>query len=341
LIVTVEDRVFSAVSSDPFDLMELLGSAWRGWHDLQIDPPWAPGEALEVNRWLEKQSPEVQERAELALASGPEMLNRREAGSSRLRITSAAEDWAADVPRLPLARAVALLRRPLRLMVEDQANDGMFLRTVTPEDRRPALERALDEGRIEIVHGGGLDRMKPQIERASLAEIMRLWVLFDSDAKQSPARDWASPDSKKICEICREKKIACHQLQRGAAENYLPLDALAHWTQLGERKGRKGELLTGSARKQREKIYLAFKRMSPEQRYYYPMKQGFSWFTKRQREIPELYSDISRDPELKDGFPKAAELFRQEHFKFHEEWLRKDHQQDETARMARSIFRCL
>ncbi len=338
----MEDVVFAAKSSAPFDLTELLGFAWRGWHDIQIDPPWAAGEDLAVNRWLEEQSLAVRERAELALKSGPEELNRREAGSSRLRITQTSEEiWDAEVPRLPLASAVELLRRPLRLMVEDQANDGAFLRTVTPEDRRPALERALADGRIEIVHGGGLPRMTPQIERGSPAEIMRLWVLFDSDAKQSPAKVWASPDSNGICKVCRERKITCHQLQRRAAENYLPLEALAQWTHQGERKGRKGELLTRNARKEREKTYLAFKKMSPEQRRHYPMKEGFSWFKKRKREIPRLFSGLSREPELQTGFPKIAELFRQEHFKFHEEWLRKDDQQDETARMTRSIFRCL
>jgi hypothetical protein len=72
------------------------------------------------------------------------------------------------------------------------------------------------------------------------------------------------------------------------------------------------------------------------------MKEGFSWFTKRGREIPELYSDFSQEPELQNGISKKiAELFHQEHFKLHEEWLRRDDQQDETARMARSIFRCL
>ena len=112
MIVTVEDDVFAAKSSDPFDLMELLGLAWRGWHDIQIDPPWAAEEALAVNRWLEKQSPEVQERAVLALESGPEMLNRREAGSFSLRITQASvENWGADVPKrmstdIPTSRVV-------------------------------------------------------------------------------------------------------------------------------------------------------------------------------------------------------------------------------------------
>ena len=322
--------------------MELLGFAWRGWHDIQIDPPWTAGEPLAVNRWLGEQSPVVRERAVLALESGPEMLNRREAGSSRVRITEASgEDWNVEVPKLPLARAVVILRRPLRIMVEDQGNDGAFLRTVTPEHWRPALERALDEGRIEIVHGGGLDRMKPQVERASPAKTIRLWVLFDSDAVQSPAREWASPDSTEICEVCRAKAIACHQLQRRSAENYLPLEALAQWTQQGERKGRKGELLTGGARKQREKIYLAFKKMNRGQRHYYPMKEGFSWFSKRDREIPNVYSEFLHEPELKSGFPKISELFYQEHFAFHEEWLRRDDQQGETMRMTRSIFRCL
>lgn len=327
MIVILEDDVFACGLAEPLALAALLRLGFEGRHRVRTDPPWAPELPLAVNRWLEAQSLDLREQAELALLSGLEDEVKTFSSDLKLRVApTPAPDWG-DPPRLPLEQALRILERPLRLMVEDEANDGAFLRTVAPAHWRGELVAALEKGWLGLEHGGGLPRMPPQLENRSKIEIMRLWVLFDSDARE-PGKP--SAESEAMRELCERRGIEYHQLRRRAAENYLPLPALAAWTHLGPR----------SRRKERTEKYLAFKEMSREQRHYYPMRGGFQKDEKAG--IPELFSEFAQRPALRFGFGKSIRaLFKQKHFRFHEEWLHKDGQQAETTAMTQAILRRL
>jgi len=341
MIILVEDGVFVPGQAEPLDLLELLGLGYRGWHEVQIDPPWDDQLSLAVNRWLEKLSPrEMREQAVLALEVGLEAATRGERSEPVLRICGDSEScWDAQPPRLHLGEALRILRRPLQVMVEDRVNDGDFLHAVTPQHWRGALRKAMDAGQIEIVHGGGLPGMKSQIMNSSPERCIRLWALFDSDA-EIPGE--MSIPSQELSKLCHDRQVTFHRLQRRAAENYLPLEALAAWTHLGEHQRRQGELLPINVRKNRKKVYLCFKQMGADQRYHYPMRDGFNKYLKKEVPVPKFFGEFGRRKELRDGFSTSIRgLFRQKYFRFHEEWLRRDDQQNETTHMVRSIFRHL
>ncbi len=244
-------------------------------------------------------------------------------GWTTLRIVDDPEASDSEL-RLPLADALRVLERPLRLLVENAENDGAFLRTVAFDHWKTKLARALDAGWVEFEHGGGLESMLSLLEGRGSSDRLRLWVLFDSDAREPES---PSARSEVVRAYCEAHRIAHHQLRRRAAENYLPLPALVAWTQIVPRNTRKKHHLT----------YLAFKEMNAPRRHHYNMRQGFA--KDEEEGIPPLFGEFAHDPKLRNGFGRGVRgLFKQEKFRFQEDWLRKDGQQEETSLMIRAIL---
>jgi len=324
VIVLVEDGVFASRRSEPLDLLALLRLGFEGRHLVQTQPPWEPGKTtLAVNCWLAEQSTQVREQAELVLTVGIEEAVRFPSALTVSIVDGVTPAW--NPPRLPLAEALRVLMQPLRLLVEDAENDGAFLRTVAPEHWREALERSLGQGWIELEHAGGITRMATRLKGRSASELLRFWVLFDSDACEPNQPSAQSEDLRKLC---GGQGVAHHQLRRRAAENYLPIPALARWAKMGPR----------GKRKERQATYLAFKEMEAVCRHHYHMRDGFA--KDEEKGIPTSYGDFAHRPELRDGFgPNVRGLFKQEQFRFQEEWLRRDGQQEETSRIVQAILR--
>lgn len=343
MIVIVDDSVFASRDAD--ELAALLRiSHDKPYHRIQTDPPWDPAQSMNVNRWLAEQSQSLREKAELTLRSGIEDDVLGLPLEIRIRIVETDEpDWNRDPPLLPLDEARRLLERPLRLMLEDEESDGAFLKTVPPRHWRAEFQKALEKHWLEIEHGGGIPRMLPRLKERSRQDILRLWVLFDSDAREPPEPGKpvrASEESQEICRLCQVRSIACHQLRRRAAENYLPLQALSAWIESPRSQDERARNEKRRARKELRRTYLAFKRMSREQRHHYDMKSGFS--RDQRTAIPTSFTEHAKVPELQSGFGRSVyTAFKQEHFTFHEEWLIRDGQQEETTRMILSILRRL
>lgn len=170
--------------------------------------------------------------------------------------------------------------------------------------------------------------MKPRLEGASREESLRLWALFDSDARE-PGRPSAS--SEAILHACKQRQVAHHRLRRRAIENYLPVKALEAWAHLGGDRTR---------RTTRRKAVAAFAAMQPEHRHHYNMKAGFE--KDRPTGIPPFFESYADHPDLQKGFSGSiADLFHQEDFAILEDWMEKDGQHDETVAMVQSILRRL
>ncbi len=322
MIVIVDDAVFASRRHDALELAALLRLGFEGRHLVHTDPPWAPDQPLAVNSWLAEQYPALREQAELALSAGIEEAIRSPPALT-LRVEEGSEPSVSDL-RFPLADALRILERPLRLLVENAENDGAFLRTVAFDQWRVELDRALAAGWAEVEHGGGLESMLSLLEGRGSSDRLRLWVLFDSDAREPES---PSERSEVVRAHCEAHRIAHHQLRRRAAENYLPLPALAAWTQIVPRNTRKKHHLT----------YLAFKEMKAPQRHHYNMRQGFA--KDEEEGIPPFFGEFAHDPKLRNGFGRGVRgLFKQEKFRFQEDWLRKDGQQEETSLMIRAIL---
>jgi hypothetical protein len=328
LIVILEDPVFD--SSPTSQLLSVIQFGVEGWHLIQTDPVFDPAADRAVNRWLAAQDRSTREEVDLVFAIGVEEESLGSPSTVYLRIGEASQsDWSSVPPRMPMEPALGLLRKPLRLLVENRQNDGAFLRRVIPEPWRRKLLRSMDNGWVEIAHGGGSD-MRSQISASTQEEALRLWALFDSDARE-PGRP--SPASEELRGVCLEKQVPHHRLQRRAIENYLPVKALEAWVHISR----------GSMRTSRRKAVAAFASMPAAHRHHYNMKGGFE----RDRRdpsagIPELYGELAEHKDLQSGFATdIAVLFQERDFRIREEWLAKDGNQQEALHMVQSIFRHL
>lgn len=309
-------------------MLSLFQLGFEGRHRIQTDPLYGSETAHALNLWLTTLSQDVREAVALALEVGLE----EDASGLPLDLTirvAAIEQpiWEASPPRLPLSIAVPLLQRPLRILLENRHNDGAFLKTVAPPPWRERYLNLLGVGWIEIDHGGGLSDMRTRANSVRREEAMRIWALFDSDAREprQPSRQ-----SESFRESCERANVAHHQLRRRHIESYLPVQALLSWAALSPR----------TMRAARRETAEAFASMQPPQRHHYNMKGGFQ--RDRPHGIPTYYGTYADDPRLQNGFGEnIATLFHEEEFKIHEEWLVRDGQRSETTEMLQSLFRRL
>jgi hypothetical protein len=322
LIVIIEDEVF-ALPSSLLDLLGIFQLGAQGRHWVQTEPLY-PSPGSHLDRWIERLANDnLRDEVKLALEIGVEQDAGGLPSDLTIRITRGSEPhWSARPPRLPLVSALPFLQGPLRLLVENRRNDGAFLRAMAPVSVRKKFLEALEEGWIDIVHGGGSD-MKTYVENASEKEAMRLWALSDSDAREP-----GSPSESQIAlsQLCASQGIAHHLLQRRAIENYLPAKALDPWVYSGPR----------STQSSRRDTLAAFARLRSEQRHHYNMKHGFNG---DRPDIPSLFEDCAEHPRLQNGF--GQNIAARFHAPLQEEWLRKDGQQLETLAMVQSILRRL
>lgn len=329
MIAIVEQEVFSAASG--LALQSLLHLGYEGRHLIQTDPPYDPSPTAEgtVQRWLSGLDKVSRDQSVLALETGLEQAATDSPPELSIRIAAIDQpNWAASSPRLPLGEGLRLLHQPLQLLLENQHNDGAFLCSVPPAPWRERLRTFLKNGWIELAHGGGSDMTK-RIERVPREETLRLWALFDSDAREPGC---PSEESEHKRRTCLAKDVAHHQLARRESENYLPPQALQAWAAKS----------SGNLRAARRRKADTFAGLQPEQRQHYNMKEGFAGDRKHLRNIPALFDSCSTHRDLQTGFGRdIASLFHEEDFPLHEEWLRRDGQHPETLAMVQSILRRL
>lgn len=289
-------RVAAALFADERyrrDLVELLGCVERG-HIVEVDPLDAP----EVDAWLGGLGTlgvEYRFLLELAIEDAA-----RSAISVQARVVDEpASTWDYEPLRLTLGDAMALLRRPLALLVENKRRDGACLKAVGWRYRR-LLERLEDQYRLEIAHGGGLEEMRQQIlEQGARLWRQRTFAVFDSDAlipQQPSARSTA------LGQTCRNAGVSYHRLWRRAAENYLPPAILLGWA-----KG-----LSGKRRETHLKRAKAFSRLKfAEQRHHYNMKSGHRGDAKRKdRDLGRALFEKLDEPTMRalhEGFGNAID----------------------------------
>jgi hypothetical protein len=236
-------------------------------------------------------------------------------------------NWDSNPLLLPLPEALRFLRRPLRLLLENSRKDGGFLKAITPTVWRKRFQDLLTQRAVELSHAGGLTEMKAQIAQSSPEDLLRLWALFDSDARE-PGRP--SKQSEDLRQTCRDRQASHHQLKRRFIESYLPVQALTAWAHSSH----------GNLRQPRRKKAEAFAQMDNPQRQHYNLKAGFQG--DRSHGIPAFYGHHADNPHLQEGFGDSiSDLFKGTPFPIQEEWLIRDGQSDEAAEIFQAIFRRL
>jgi hypothetical protein len=164
---------------------------------------------------------------------------------------------AIEVTSATLEAHAADLRESAVLVVEDQDSDGHFVRAVCAALRAERILQALDNGWLEIAHGGGSDGVqrvaKAKVKRFRITA--RVMALLDSD-RMLPGQ--ATRAHKKEQNLAAAG-IQVHVLEFREAENYVP-----------------DQVLGRIVRHKKSAIRLTvFRRLSPEQRAFFDMKKGF------------------------------------------------------------------
>lgn len=351
MIAIIEDEVFGDPDPDnQLDILHILRLGFRERHYVQTEPLFEHDGTREVNRWFAGQSRSIHDAFEQVMESGFAIETTGFAPRPMQRIRVAmieSPDWDAAEPRLPVKVACRLLDTPLRLLVENARNDAAFVRACARPDLRERLERAETEGWVEFVNGGGLPEIRHRVRgdgrNPSLA--LRLWVLFDSDARvrfdpetQKPIDD-AVPDKYGPSRMSRDVKRACerargtihaHQLGRRSIENYVPKRVLQAWA------GRERQ-------RERARKVDAFLGMTPEQQHYFNMKwsdknKGGLGGDSRGDGIAPIYGDdLRKNKHLATGFAKLADFYHEKDFPIERAWFN-DGQLDELDPVIHSIF---
>lgn len=177
--------------------------------------------SVEASKWFLGLRPHRQDlvRAQVHAASYPYFGKRVEVGKD-----------------LTLEAAAQLAFAPLRLLVENKANDGLLVEVALRTYGRPETIRLWDANpstgkALDLVHGGGTGDLKKEIERLKEDAVKRALpargvVVTDSDAR------WPGEISEKanqICDACAGTEIKCVILSCRSAENYIPDECLLRW----------------------------------------------------------------------------------------------------------------
>lgn len=218
-----------------------------------------------------------------------------------VRESQLVSDWlGGDTPVITLTDACNLISKNFELWLENERNDGSFIRCVIDDDVRQRFDHLKSCGRLKLNGLGGIGEMKVVLRDDPTVFGFRnkIFVICDSDAAKPSIRD---ENAEEIVAICIDHKIWHHCLERRAIENYVPIKYLADKMPPKERinssKGKKFD---------------AFLSMDRNQKNHFHMKNGF----KNPGCLGSgLYDSLTGEVEklLEDGFgDKLAEIFSTE-----------------------------
>lgn len=261
--VIISGEVVDTLGSDVWKLHQLLIYACEGRHAVFFDSPAAQARCLETfdpaTRVAYARALDLTARASTSLSA--------DVATVRVDVVTRPL-WEDPVAVLPLNEAVAMLREPLGVLVENAANDWSFLLGVMRPSERKRLQDAVSNGWVEPLHGGGSDLpAQLQARLQSPHRGLRTFVMFDSDRRHPDELqpEW-KPEHSESCQGFEAEMVARSELpsrywmlSRRFIESYMP----------------EVELRGGAARIANAGTIDAFYRMNRDERWYFNMKKGF------------------------------------------------------------------
>lgn len=224
--------------------------------------------------------------------------------------------------------ALALLGRPLRVLLENGRNDRAFILAFADEATQRALHKAERDGWVVFETAGGINELAERVEAARESaprEIFRTMYLCDSDALEPGAlSDVANSIQQRLTALTAKfQRRPSHfgaVLSRRAAENYAPPGAVLCWArdnfgpdawrviQQAQTLTARTNLAkgTGVANSSRRRLLaaIALTELSPTVRGFIDMKEG------RLRRNKPPKADIVRTADIVwnelDAFQQAA-----------------------------------
>jgi hypothetical protein len=168
-------------------------------------------------------------------------------GPSNLRIqVCQSDELKTDPLAVTPATAVALLGRPLRVILENGRNDRAFLLAFADLATKKALLKAEQAGWLVFETAGGIGELRVRVEQAlqglyehaAQADALRTMYLCDSDTREpgiaSDDAQYVDDKLAKIHEMFRDHlsvpgRLLGWVLKRRAAENYAPPNQVLAW----------------------------------------------------------------------------------------------------------------
>ncbi|MER5643871.1 hypothetical protein [Streptosporangium sp. NPDC002524] len=276
-----------AVGNLSADILEFMRLFTRGNHDWIVDPE-------EVERFADY----FCEHAPTLASTYAEFATKASVVSQAWSVT---DRPTVSVSRVTIEDDLHDLRQPAVLIVEDAVSDKYFLLGIARVFGGDDIAEAVEEHRLELLHGGGKDRAYAQapITRERFRRTSRVALFLDSD-RLVPGE---TTKCHKLAEQLEPLGVAVHVLELREAENYVP-----------------NEVLRGALRPREASLLLDhLKKLTPEQRGYFDMKHGFPRPREGAPRTPpghqDLYDEVPDQviDKLRAGFgTKLSELLESE-----------------------------
>jgi hypothetical protein len=311
-------------------------------HSLHTSPPASFSEdgssitgPQELVNWLSSISPTLVKKAyEAAICDGPLKVTRTLSNTFLNVSNNPPEEYSGPRFQLSPEKAAQFIRFPMKIFVENGANDGNFILSTAKSEWRKYLQEALTNAWCTFHHCGG-SSIAQELERHSTIDLARSFAVFDSDALHP---DDNPPDTIRKKELCIEHDVPFHCLNRRMIENYLPLQAFSQWAYR--------EPSPSQEKIKRIRKFEAIRRLTASQRYHFNIRHGF----KKARD--EKYKDSPNSiflgvnqsilKELDHGLSSnITDEFEPPHVMNWDSWIDKDGQREETADMIQRIVRNL
>jgi hypothetical protein len=255
--VELDRALLMARQREDLALLALCAFGLSGRHRVVLDDRAA------WESWAETLPADLREEVRLVWDEGE---RRRYAGGPSERVAvapTAASRFDATPLVVTPSEALALLGRPLRVLLENGRNDRAFVLAFADPATRRALEIAEREGWIVFETAGGISELLLRIRGAPEGEpreVFRTMFLCDSDARE-PGR--LTSEATTVLVYLTELSILYGRplghfgavLSRRAAENYAPPGDVLAWASAGF--GRRASGVIEQARTEQGRAMLA------------------------------------------------------------------------------------
>ena len=229
--VELDSALLDSGSTETLLILALCAFGVQERHRIRPDvrPVW--------NQWAERLPPDLADEVRLAW---DESERRATLGrpSERVQVRPVGAPGFAQVPIvLDPATALALLGRPLRIMLENGRTDRAFLLAFADKSSLRALTNAEAAGFLVFETCGGISELEIHVSaarRGAPMDVLRTMYLCDSDAiKPGVPSDPAVRVDKHLARLerrfSRPPRHFGRVLTRRAAENYAPPGAVLRW----------------------------------------------------------------------------------------------------------------
>jgi hypothetical protein len=229
--VELDGALLDSPSTESLSILALCAFGLQGRHRVM------PDDRGRWDDWASLLPTNLREEVQLAWDEG-ERRAAEDGPSERVQVRPpGACNWVHGSIVVDLAEALALLGRPLRIMLENNRNDRAFVLAFADEASARALKTAEDAGWLVFETCGGIGELKIRASAARLgapAEVLRTMYLCDSDALEpNTPSDLATAVNKHLLKLERRfSRPPTHfgrVLTRRAAENYAPPGAVLEW----------------------------------------------------------------------------------------------------------------